>query len=337
MAGLPYFDCIEDPSKIDLLLVSHFHLDHAASLPYFLEKTTFAGRVFMTHPTKAVSKMLMSDYIRVSNVSVEEMLYSEADLERCMEKVEAINFHQEISHNGIKFHSYNAGHVLGAAMFMIEIAGVKILYTGDYSREEDRHLMGAETPPYEPDILIIESTYGVQNHEPREERERRFTSAVSDIVNRGGKCLIPVFALGRAQELLLILDEHWEKTPRLHSAKIYYASALAKKFMTVYETYINMMNDRIRQQFTVRNPFLFNHIFNLDGKEHLLDRSNTDPCVVMASPGMLQSGLSRELFDAWCTDQRNGVVVPGYCVEGTLAKTIMSNPERITTLANIEV
>ena len=328
---------IEDPSKIDLMLVSHFHLDHAASLPYFLEKTTFTGRVFMTHPTKAVSKMLLSDYIRVSHVAVDEMLYSEADLDRCMEKVEAINFHQELSVNGVKFHCYNAGHVLGAAMFMIEIAGVKILYTGDYSREEDRHLMGAETPPFAPDILIIESTYGVQNHEPREERERRFTSAVSDIVTRGGRCLIPVFALGRAQELLLILDEHWQRNPRLHGVPIYYASALAKKFMSVYQMYINMMNERIREQFSVRNPFLFAHIRNLDGKEHLLDPRHREPCVVMASPGMLQSGLSRELFDAWCTDKKNGVVVPGYCVEGTLAKTIMSNPEKITTMAGIEV
>ena len=133
-------------------------------------------------------------------------------------------------------------------MFMIEIAGVRILYTGDFSRVEDRHLMAAELPTIKPDVLIIESTYGTNLHEPREEREDRFTRLVRDIVTRGGKCLIPVFALGRAQELLLILDEYWAAHPELHDIPIYYASSLAKKFMAVYQTYINAMNEKIRKQ-----------------------------------------------------------------------------------------
>nr|CAD7598607.1 unnamed protein product [Timema genevievae] len=139
------------------------------------------------------------------NISTEQMLYTEADLETSMDKIETINFHEEKDVFGIKFWAYIAGHVLGAAMFMIEIAGVKILYTGDFSRQEDRHLMAAEIPSVHPDVLITESTYGTHIHEKREEREARFTALVHDIVNRGGRCLIPVFALGRAQELLLIL------------------------------------------------------------------------------------------------------------------------------------
>jgi cleavage and polyadenylation specificity factor subunit 3 len=139
-------------------------------------------------------------------------------------------------------------------MFMIEIAGVKILYTGDYSRSEDRHLMAAEIPDQKPDVLIIESTYGVQTHPPIRERERRFTGisnavlyfikwsdsnrcvcgiinsdVVHSTVQRGGRCLIPVFALGRAQELLLILDEHWKNHPELQNIPIYFASSLGSK------------------------------------------------------------------------------------------------------------
>lgn len=174
-----------------------------------MEKTSFKGgkgKVFMTHPTKAIYKMLLSDYVKVSNIAVEEVLYDEQDLVNSMERIETLNYHQEIEHKGIKIWSYNAGHVLGAAMFMVEIAGVKILYTGDFSRQEDRHLMAAEIPNIMPDVLIVESTYGVHIHESRQEREKRFTGTVRDIVfNRSGKCLIPVFALGRAQELLLIL------------------------------------------------------------------------------------------------------------------------------------
>uniref|UniRef100_A0A8C1QE72 Cleavage and polyadenylation specific factor 3 n=1 Tax=Cyprinus carpio TaxID=7962 RepID=A0A8C1QE72_CYPCA len=292
--------------------------------------TSFKGRTFMTHATKAIYRWLLSDYVKVSNISADDMLYTETDLEESMDKIETINFHEVKEVAGIKFWCYHAGHVLGAAMFMIEIAGVKLLYTGDFSRQEDRHLMAAEIPSVKPDILITESTYGTHIHEKREEREARFCNTVHDIVNREGRCLIPVFALGRAQELLLILDEYWQNHPELHDIPIYYASSLAKKCMAVYQTYVNAMNDKIRKAININNPFVFKHISNLKSMDHFDD---IGPSVVMASPGMMQSGLSRELFESWCTDKRNGVIIAGYCVEGTLAKHIMSEPEEITTMS----
>ncbi|XP_028296270.1 cleavage and polyadenylation specificity factor subunit 3 isoform X2 [Gouania willdenowi] len=329
MDALPYIDLI-DPAEIDLLLISHFHLDHCGALPWFLQKTSFKGRTFMTHASKAIYRWLLSDYVKVSNISADEMLYTETDLEDSMEKIETINFHEVKEVAGIKFWCYHAGHVLGAAMFMIEIAGVKLLYTGDFSRQEDRHLMAAEIPSVKPDILITESTYGTHIHEKREEREARFCNTVHDIVNREGRCLIPVFALGRAQELLLILDEYWQNHPELHDIPIYYASSLARKCMAVYQTYINAMNDKIKKAINVNNPFVFKHISNLKSMDHFDD---IGPSVVMASPGMMQSGLSRELFESWCTDRRNGVIIAGYCVEGTLAKHIMTEPEEISTMS----
>ncbi|RVW75962.1 Cleavage and polyadenylation specificity factor subunit 3-I [Vitis vinifera] len=361
MAALPYFDEI-DPSTIDVLLVTQFlfwgsggmkrlmdlpilcikcpytnlnmyfhifHLDHAASLPYFLEKTTFKGRVFMTHATKAIYKLLLSDYVKVSKVSVEDMLYDEQDILRSMDKIEVIDFHQTLEVNGIRFWCYTAGHVLGAAMFMVDIAGVRVLYTGDYSREEDRHLRAAEIPQFCPDICIIESTYGVQLHQPRHVREKRFTDVIHSTISQGGRVLIPAYALGRAQELLLILDEYWSNHPELHNIPIYYASPLAKRCMAVYQTYINSMNERIRNQFANSNPFDFKHISPLKSIENFND---VGPSVVMASPGGLQSGLSRQLFDMWCSDKKNACVIPGYVVGGTLAKTIINEPKEVTLM-----
>ncbi|GBG80885.1 hypothetical protein CBR_g31441 [Chara braunii] len=333
MAALPYFDEI-DPSTVDVLLITHCHLDHSASLPYFLEKTTFKGRVFMTHATKAIYKLLLSDYIKISKVAVEDMLYDEADLNRSSEKIEVIDFHQTIEVDGIRFWCYTAGHVLGAAMFMVDIAGIRVLYTGDYSREEDRHLKAAEMPPFTPDVCIIESTYGVQVHQNRQVRERRFTEVISQTVMQGGRVLIPAFALGRAQELLLILEEYWETHPELSHVPIFYASPLAKKCMNVFQTYINSMNDKIRSQYAISNPFRFKHISNLKSIEHFDD---VGPSVVMASPGMLQSGLSRQLFDRWCEDKKNACIIPGYCVEGTLAKTILHEPKEVTKMNGLVV
>jgi len=344
IAGLPFFDRV-DPEQVDVLLVTHFHLDHAASLPYFTERTKFKGRIFMTHPTKAVIRLLLGDYLRLMTMKKgaggelsedDDVLYTEAELQSCVDKIELIDYHQTIDLNlpsGLKFHALNAGHVLGAAMFFIEIGGRSVLYTGDYSMEEDRHLMAAELPRYHtsPDVLIVESTYGVQVHASRAEREARFTGTIERIVSGGGRCLIPVFALGRAQELLLILDEYWKDHPHLQSVPIYYASKMASRALRVYQTYANMMNARIRSQMDLGNPFSFSHIRNLKS----IDVNTFDdrgPSVVFASPGMLQSGVSRQLFDRWASDPKNGCLIAGYAVEHTLAKEIMSQPKEVVTM-----
>ena len=333
MNGLPFLDRIE-PEQVDILLITHFHIDHAASLPYWTERTGFRGRIFMTHPTKAVLRLLLGDYLRLlqmKNTKAEDVLYTEAELQSCIEKIELIDYHQTVTVKGLTFYALNAGHVLGAAMFWLEIGGRSLLYTGDYSMEDDRHLMAAEIPTKRPDVLMVESTYGVQVHASTKEREARFTGTVERVVTRGGRCLIPVFALGRAQELLLILDEYWQANPHLQKVPIYYASKMASRALRVYQTYANMMNARIRAQMDVANPFNFNFIQNLKS----IDVNNFDdagPSVVFASPGMLQSGVSRQLFDRWATDPKNGVLIAGYAVEHTLAKEIMNQPKEVVTL-----
>jgi len=167
--SLPEFYSLPiDPSEIDLVLITHFHMDHCASLPYLTEKLeNFNAKIFMTHATKAVMALLVSDYIRVSGGDIE---FDRNDLQNCLDKVEVIDFHQTREHKGVKFTATPAGHVLGAAMFTIDIAGVVVLYTGDYSMEEDRHLEAAEIPSHKPDILIVESTFGIQLHPSKEHR-----------------------------------------------------------------------------------------------------------------------------------------------------------------------
>uniref|UniRef100_A0A7S2Y2X5 Cleavage and polyadenylation specificity factor subunit 3 n=1 Tax=Entomoneis paludosa TaxID=265537 RepID=A0A7S2Y2X5_9STRA len=333
--GLPFLDRLE-PDQIDVVLITHFHLDHAASLPYLTERTNFKGRIFMTHPTKAVLRLLLGDYLRLlsmKNAKPEDVLYTEADLNSCLNKVELIDYHTTVTMDGagLSFYALNAGHVLGACMYFLEVGGRSILYTGDYSMEDDRHLMAAEIPHQKPDLLITESTYGVQVHASRAEREARFTGTVERVVTRGGRCLIPVFALGRAQELLLILDEYWQSHPHLQDIPIWYASKLASRALRVYQTYANMMNARIRAQMDVSNPFQFQYISNLKSID-VNSFDDSGPSVVFASPGMLQSGVSRQLFDRWASNPNNGVLIAGYAVEHTLAKEIMAQPKEVVTL-----
>lgn len=333
LTALPFIDNL-DWSTVDALLITHFHLDHAAALTYIMEKTNFSegkGKVYMTHPTKAIYRFLMSDFVRISNAGSDRMLFDESEMLASWRQIEAVDYHQEVVlGGGLRFTPYHAGHVLGACMFMIEMAGLRVLYTGDYSREEDRHLVQAEVPPLRPDVLICESTYGTQSLEPRLDKEMRFTSLIHSIIKRGGRVLLPVFVLGRAQELLLLLDEYWEAHPELHSVPIYYASSLARKCMSIYQTYIHSMNDHIRARFNRRdNPFVFKHVSNLRSLDKFDDKG---PCVMMASPGFMQSGISRELLEKWAPDKRNGVIVSGYSVEGTMAREILSDPDDIVAL-----
>lgn len=335
MASLPFFDKI-NPADVDLLLVTHFHLDHCGSVPYFLEKTNFKGKTIMTYPTKAIYKHLLLDSLKVGVYEENKSLYGIKEIMASLDKIKAVNFHEEIEYKEIKFTAYNAGHVIGAAMFIIEIAGTKILYTGDYSREEDMHIIPAEIPNTEIDILIVESTYGTKTHEPRERREKYFLETVEKIVKRNGKCLLPVFVLGRAQELLLMLDNYWNKKEELQNIPIYYASTLMGKCMLIFQTYINMMGKNVKERMKKGdNPFDFKFIKEHRGNDAAEDSDR--PLVIMASPGMLQKGLSRSLFQKWCPDEKNGVVFTGYCVENTLAYDILQNSKREFTKDNGQV
>lgn len=353
MNSLPFFDEY-DLSKVDILLISHFHLDHAASLPYVMQQTNFKGRVFMTHATKAIYRWLLSDFVRVTtlfgggdgdkqadespnNNAASANLYTDEDLMMSFEKIETIDYHSTIEVEGIRFTAYHAGHVLGACMYFIEIGGVKVLFTGDYSREEDRHLKVAEVPPTRPDILITESTFGTATHEPRLEKETRMMKNIHSTILKGGRVLMPVFALGRAQELLLILEEYWSLNEDLQNVSIYYASDLARKCMAVYQTYTSIMNEKIRLSATSgekTNPFQFKFIKSIRSIDKIQD---IGPCVVVASPGMLQSGVSRTLLERWAPDPKNAVIMTGYAVEGTMAKEILAEPHTIPSIVNPEV
>lgn len=255
--------------------------------------------------------------------------------------IEAIDYHTTHTISSIRITPYPAGHVLGAAMFLIEIAGLNILFTGDYSREQDRHLVSAEVPRgVRVDVLITESTYGIASHVPRVEREQALMKSITGVLNRGGRVLMPVFALGRAQELLLILDEYWAKHKDYQKFPIYYASNLARKCMLVYQTYVGAMNDNIKRLFRERmaeaeasgdsagkgGPWDFKFIRSLKSIDRFDDVGG---CVMLASPGMLQNGVSRELLERWAPSEKNGVIITGYSVEGTMAKQIMQEPEQI--------
>lgn len=330
------------PSAV-LMVPYSFHQDHSASLPYVLSKTNFTGKVYMTHPTKAIYKWTTQDAVRVHNTHTStsstsgsdgyvSQLYTEQDMLSTLPMIQTIGFHTTHSHNGIRFTPYPAGHVLGACMYLIEIAGLNVLFTGDYSRENDRHLVPAAVPRnVRIDCLITESTFGISTRTPRQERENALIKSVTNILNRGGRVLMPTTAVGNTQELLLILEDYWQRHEEYRRFPIYYASGLARKVMVVYQTYVDDMNESIRAKFQAASiagdgapagPWDFQYVRALKGVDRFEDVGGS---VVLASPGMLQNGPSRALLERWAPDAKNGVVITGYSVEGTMAKQLLNS------------
>merc|ERR1712038_1733113 len=174
-----------------------------------------------------------------------------------------------------------------------------------------------------PDLLISESTYATTIRDSKRCRERDFLKKVHDCVEKGGKVLIPVFALGRAQELGILLETYWERMNL--KVPVFFSMGLTEKANNYYKMFISWTNEKIRNTFVERNMFDFRHIKSFD--RSYID--NPGPMVVFATPGMLHAGLSLNIFKRWCSDENNMIIMPGYCVAGTVGHKILNGTKTL--------
>jgi len=310
---------------LDCVIISHFHLDHCGALPYMTEMVGYNGPIYMTVPTKAIAPILLEDMRKVAVDKKGETNFFTSDMiKTCMKKVIAVNLHQVVQVDAdLEIKAYYAGHVLGAAMFQVKVGNQSIVYTGDYNMTPDRHLGAAWIDKCRPDVLITESTYATTVRDSKRCRERDFLKKVHDCIEKGGKVLIPVFALGRAQELCILLETYWERMNL--RCPIYFSAGMTEKANHYYKMFISWTNEKIRKTFVDRNMFDFRHIKSFD--RTYID--NPGPMVVFATPGMLHAGLSLQIFRKWCTDEKNMIIMPGYCVAGTIGHKILNNTRRL--------
>lgn len=310
---------------LDCIIISHFHLDHCGALPYMTEMVGYDGPIYMTHPTKAICPILLEDYRKITvDKKGETNFFTSQMIKDCMKKVVAVNLHQTVQvDDELEIKAYYAGHVLGAAMFFIKAGSESVVYTGDYNMTPDRHLGAAWIDKCRPDVLITESTYATTIRDSKRCRERDFLKKVHETIENGGKVLIPVFALGRAQELCILLETFWERMNL--KAPIYFSMGLTEKANHYYKLFITWTNQKIRKTFVQRNMFEFKHI-------KAFDRSYADnpgPMVVFATPGMLHAGQSLQIFKKWAGNEKNMVIVPGYCVQGTVGHKILNGARKL--------
>eukprot|EP00842_Homolaphlyctis_polyrhiza_P003182 jgi/Hompol1/3865/HPOL_003396-RA len=318
---------------IDCVIISHFHLDHCGALPYFSEICGYDGPIYMTHPTKAIAPILLEDMRKVVvERNGDTDFYNSMDIKRCMRKAIPLSLNETIwVDSELEIKPYYAGHVLGAAMFFVRVTdgyGVSqsVLYTGDYNMTPDRHLGSATVDVCEPDLIITESTYATTIRDSKRARERDFLKKVHDCVRAGGKVLVPVFALGRAQELLILIESYWRRMDDLAGkVPVYFSAGLTERANEYYKLFISWTNENVKSTFVDHNMFDFAHIRTW---KHTF-AEEPGPMVLFASPGMLHAGTSLDVFKKWCHDPKNMVIMPGYCVAGTVGAKVLAGDKVI--------
>ena len=264
----------------------------------------------------------------------EQNFFTSSMIQACMNKVTAVNLSQEVLIGAdIKVKAYYAGHVLGAAMFHVQVGQESVLYTGDYNMTPDRHLGGAVVDRCQPDVIITESTYAATIRDSKRARERDFLKQIHHCVASGGKVLVPTFALGRVQELCILIDAYWTRTG-LSDIPVYFTGGMAEMATKYYKNWIDWTNEGIQMTALagthgsgkqLSNPFNFKNI-------KPFERSFADlpgPMLVFSTPGMLHSGTSLELFKKWCSDPLNMLIIPGYCVAGTVGAKVLAGQKTI--------
>ena len=310
---------------VDLLIISHFHLDHCGALPFFTELLGYKGPILCSQPTKAILPVTLEDFRKVmSEYKGQISILRPEQIKNCVAKIQTIEINEtRIFKNDIKVTCFYAGHVLGACMFLIDINGNRVTYTGDCNTIIDRHLSGAYMPKIFPDVLMTETTYGDKVRQTKRIREREFLKKIEETLSKGGKVLIPIFALGRAQELCILIDTYWRRTN--NKAPIYFIGPMAQKVNFYYKLFQNWMNPAVKSVFTQRNVFDFKFVQQSDKSLMGVEV----PMVIFATPGMLHGGFSLNMFKKIAPEAKNCIIIPGYCSPGTVGNRILNGEKKI--------
>ncbi|MFQ5800276.1 MAG: beta-CASP ribonuclease aCPSF1 [Candidatus Hydrothermarchaeales archaeon] len=325
--GFPYLNLPEFRlQELDAVIVSHAHLDHCGFVPY-LFFMGYDGPVYCTPPTRDLMYLLQWDYLDVIEREGKNLPYTRNDIKKVVSHTITLEYNEitDISPD-VRLTLYNAGHILGSAMTHLHIKEglYNLAYTGDFKYEKSRLFDAANTNFPRLETLIMESTYGGSKdiQQPRRRAEDEIIKQINDTVLRGGKVLIPVFAVGRAQELLVVIEEYanrgvLEEVPVYLDGMIWEATGIH----TTYPGYLNrtLQNQIFHQG---RNPFLADMFKKVSGASERQDIIDGEPCVILATSGMLAGGPAIEYLKAFAEDEKNTLVFVGYQAEGSLGRRI---------------
>ena len=289
---LPNLQVLRELGGVDVCLISHAHLDHIGSLPLIARE--YPHIFFYTNqPTKDLIKVLLYDSLRIMEIAEDEIpIYAEKNVEDLLDRTLTYGFNYTFEPvEGIRVTFFPAGHILGASMIFIQTKEGSILYTGDFSADKQLTVDKASVPKIRPDIVICESTYGDRLHTNRSFEEERLFNTIYEVISQGGKVLIPAFAIGRAQEVILILRNYMKK--RKVSFNIF-IDGMVREVIKVYRNNPTYLSSRYYKRVLKGEEIFLADNINVvsDKKQREEIISSSDPCVIISSSGMLTGGPS---------------------------------------------
>ena len=354
------FPC--DPTTVDAVLLSHAHIDHAGLLPK-LYREGFRGTVYATHATHDLCALMLRDSAHIQEKDADfynrkirkkgqpevEPLYDMEDAEGVMNLFHGVPYDKSFTvPGGVEVVYRDAGHILGSASMTLDIQEngqtKRLGFTGDLGNP-GRPILRDPTPLPPVDWLISESTYGGKEHEPVDKAKERLAAIITETAARGGRVVIPAFAVGRTQELVHNLDQLWneEAIPRI---PVFVDSPLAVNATAVFQTHPECYDaELLEYMLTDSNPFGFERL------EYVREASRSKelngmrvPFVVISASGMAEAGRILHHLRNTVEDSKHTVLIVGYQAEHTLGRRIVERRDTIKIFgqphrlnANVEV
>ncbi len=322
-----------DPSSIDLLFVTHAHLDHVGRIP-FLVKSGFKGKIYSTPPTKDLAELMMEDGFHLMEKEAKhenkEPLYGADDIKRALSLWETLPYHQEMPlADALSVRLLDAGHILGSAMYEFTCNSKKILFSGDLGNSPAPLLKDTE---YVSDIdyLLIESVYGDRVHEKREERQHLLEDVLEDTIKKKGVLLIPAFSLERTQELLFEINDMVEHK-RIPEVPVFLDSPLAIKATAIYKKYESYFNTDAQAIIKSGDDvFKFPMLkFTEDAEDSKAILNVRAPKVIIAGSGMSNGGRILHHEKNYLSDQNNTLLLVGYQAVGTPGRLMQEGAKSV--------
>ncbi|MEO9294648.1 MAG: beta-CASP ribonuclease aCPSF1 [Nitrososphaera sp.] len=311
--------------ELDAVVIGHAHIDHQGFLPA-LFKYGYRGPVYCTEPTLPLMTLLQMDSVKIANSNGTYLPYEARDVHEVIKRTITLPYGKptDISPD-ITVTLNNAGHIMGSATVHLNVSGAhNILYSGDYKYAKTQLLDSAVATYPRVETLITESTYGNSTDVMPDQQfvYRTFTESINRVLMEGGKVLIPVPAVGRAQEIMLVMAKEMAEG-RLVECPIYIEGMISEA-SAIHMSYAHYLGSDVRRSVSQGiNPFQSEYFTVISGgkREDVLNDEN--PAIVMATSGMLEGGPSVEYFKELAPNPKNKIIFVSYQINGTLGRRVL--------------
>jgi KH/beta-lactamase-domain protein len=322
--------------SLDAVVISHAHLDHCGLVP-FLYKYGYDGPVYCSAPTSNMMTLLQLDYLDVASKQGVTPHYDQKDVRECVLHTLPLRFGvvTDIAPD-VRLTLHNAGHILGSSMVHLHIGeGLhNVVYTGDYKYSRTMLLEAATTEFPRVETVITESTYGGADDimPSRVEAEERLTSVVNETLERKGKVLIPVPAVGRAQEIMLVLDGYMRRG--LMKEAPVFIEGMISEATAIHTAYPEYLGREVRNSILHDgvNPFQSDYFTIVEHPSVRQEIVEGEPCIIMATSGMLEGGPVIEYFKSLADNENNSIIFVSYQIEGTMGRRVQKGLNEVAVM-----